>query len=701
MSFIEKVNTKLQAYKLVHDPTELLSLLYSKYGDIEEDFNYLYINQLLYNRSSHYNTIFKEYQYIDYIDEFLKRYYKLEESNNRIPKLNDYYKNYHRFFCRPIFCSWKISKIMHRYGDNRAEIFYKNNYATTNEDDEEKDNSSQPSLSTLDNLTNNKTIFDKKIKYFIDNEIKGTLTLDSSRTLKSNINLLTKRSKDDSFVKYISPFVNYQKAFIKDNKSKQQNKTTSNLNMKYKNYKINKTKKTIKKISSKIKNSLYNCDTLKNNQKKIFLSPKLKPYLSNYISNLEEFKKNKPKMIGKEKIKNKTCHNNSNNINSNFRLFSKLSITLNNNNLNNHPNFNNILRNSNIIEPNIKKNRSNSNSNSKSKNKNNNGNNTNNPSSDNTIQKLKHKTFENKNVNSMNNLAKFHSNSNFSFFMNQQNTLKNKKKSNYGSNFNLVKSPISSIHSNNIQNIKKIYQFSKNKTYFQNPKNSIINNYPSFSIPKNSIISKNTKENYNKENKKFHKRKNNASYNNTINLNNVLFSSQRSTSNTSNTNILSPKNTINSHKIINNIYKASRNKKQIVTHTQTNIKSFRKESLIQKTKSIDDQKIKLKNILFGINKNSHKMNQKLASQIEELIKKSKIPIINHHNSTTNNMNFYNGNEKGSKKTIIENSNSSIHNTHSGNNISSRIKSLKQININSRIYSEDRKERIIKMIFSKK
>ena len=662
MSLIEKVNTKLQAYKLIHDPTELLSLLYSKYGDIQEDFDYLYINQILYNRPSHYNSIFKEFQYIDYIDEFLKRYYKFEESNNRIPKLNDYYKNYHRFFCRPIFCSWKISKIMHRYG-------------------------------------NNKTIFDNKIKNFIDNEIKGTLTLDSSRTLKSNINLLTKRSKDDSFVKYISPFINYQKAFVKDNKGKQQNKTTSNLNMKNKNYKINKTKKTIKKISNKIKTSLYNCDSLKNNQKKIFLSPKLKPYLSNYISNLEEFKKNKPKMMGKEKIKNNTYHNNSNNINSNFKLFSKLSITLNNNNLNNHPNFNNILKNSNIIEPNIKKNRSNSNSNSKSKSKINNGNNYN-LNSDNTIQKLKNKTFENKNV-SISNLAKFHSNSNFSSFINQQNTLRNKKKSNYGSNFNLVKSPISSIHSNNIQNIKKIYQFSKNKTYYQNPKNSIINNYPSFSVPKYSINGKNTKESNYKDKKKFHKSKNNASYNNTINLNNVLFSSQRSTSNTSKTNILSPKNTINSHKIINNIYKSSRNKKQIVTHTQTNIKSFRKESLVQKTKSIDEQKIKLKNILFGINKKNHKMNHKLASQIEELIKKSKIPIINHHNSTTNNNYFNNGNEKGSKKTIIENSNSSIHNTNSGSNISSRINSLKQININSRIYSEDRKERIIKMIFSKK
>ena len=32
---IENVNTKLEAYNLVHDPTRLLSLLFSKYGDIE------------------------------------------------------------------------------------------------------------------------------------------------------------------------------------------------------------------------------------------------------------------------------------------------------------------------------------------------------------------------------------------------------------------------------------------------------------------------------------------------------------------------------------------------------------------------------------------------------------------------------------------------------------------------------------------
>ncbi len=34
----------------------------------------------------------------DYVDEFLKRYYYIEESKER-----NYYKNYLKFFCNPVF----------------------------------------------------------------------------------------------------------------------------------------------------------------------------------------------------------------------------------------------------------------------------------------------------------------------------------------------------------------------------------------------------------------------------------------------------------------------------------------------------------------------------------------------------------------------------------------------------------------------
>ena len=204
------IDTKKKAYNLIHDPTTLLSLLYSKYGDIEEDYNYLYLNQILYNRNSHLNTIFKEYQYSFNLDDLLKRYYNIDESTKRIPKLIDYYKNYLKFFCRPNFSNWRISEKIRNYDDKKAEIFYKKNYGNS-EEEEEKENSNNSSLSSLDNITNNKTIFDKKVKSIIENNenlSKATLTLQSSKNIKEN--LITNKSKDDSFIKFISPIINYK-----------------------------------------------------------------------------------------------------------------------------------------------------------------------------------------------------------------------------------------------------------------------------------------------------------------------------------------------------------------------------------------------------------------------------------------------------------------------------------------------------------
>ena len=51
-SSLSQINTKYEAYRLIYDPTRLLSLLYSKYGDIEEDYYLLNTNQLIYNLNS-------------------------------------------------------------------------------------------------------------------------------------------------------------------------------------------------------------------------------------------------------------------------------------------------------------------------------------------------------------------------------------------------------------------------------------------------------------------------------------------------------------------------------------------------------------------------------------------------------------------------------------------------------------------------
>ncbi len=633
MSSLQLINTKLEAYKLIHDPIHLLILLYSKYGDIEEDKQFLYINQLIFDKPTHYNLIFKEIKYLNFLKEFVKRFYYMKESLNRIPKLSDYYKNYHNFFCRPIFRNFKICEIMNDYGDKKAEIYYKNNY-----ENEEKENESlnDNSSSSIDNITNNKTIFDKKIRYIIENNNssnKYTLTLDTSRTLKSNLNLLSKRSNNDSFIKLISPFINYNKTYLKKDE-----KTFDSDIHKF----LNKNKLTLKNRLEKnnnFKSSLYNlvknnlnCETIKHSKKKVLKSPKLNAYLSNYKSSLDEFNKNKIKYIEKINNINETIKNKTYNNNLNSKIVSKLSSTLNNN-------FS-IGKNNSILNNKNK-------SNSKQKiNKN----------SGSSIQRVKNKTFDIKPINS-NNIIKFNSNSS---------TLKTNRKKNYHSNFNLVKSPINSINRfSNLSRTKFTKNYNNNSSInSQNSKNSIIRNNSS-SISKN-INNKNTIKNHRK--------------NNTLDSNHLLFSIQKSINLN---NILSPKNLILSNRTNLNS-NVSRNKKNIITHTQTNIKTYRKD-ISHKTKSIDEEKLKLKNIFFG-NKNNYQMSQRLVNQIEELIKKSKTPFLKYNNM--NNLNnlkkkIYNNNS---------NSNSSVYNNHNGTNVSIKVNSSKTINVNyMKINSVEKKE----------
>ena len=184
------------------------------------------INQLVYDTSTRLNIYFKEFQFFQNYEEYLKRWYKLEESSNRVPKLSEYYKNYHKFFCRPNFNDFIISDIMHNYTDDKAELFYKKNFELTiSEEVSEKNNSS--GLSSIDNITNNKTIFTNKNKFIIEKNEKSinySLTLTLNNTTINSIqnnkkNLITARSKKNSFEEIVHSLVYYkQKKQTKKNK---------------------------------------------------------------------------------------------------------------------------------------------------------------------------------------------------------------------------------------------------------------------------------------------------------------------------------------------------------------------------------------------------------------------------------------------------------------------------------------------------
>ena len=350
-----KVDTKMKAYRLVHDPVVLLNLIYSKYGDIEEDLDLLYINQLIYDKSSRYNIHFKEFQYSNMEEEFLKRFYQQHESKPRIPKLSDYYKNYHKFFCRPNFKDFVISDLMENYGDDKAELFYKNNYDNSNTNNEPSVKHNSDSLSSLDNITDNKIIFTKKAKKIIDHNLDnnyGTLTL-TSNSMRSNLNdkknfksgLISSRSVNDSFEKIVHDLIYYKK---NKNKTKYEKSRKNELNKAVKKNiqlgkKFNKqvgssyaSKKINKNIiySLNINNNICNGNNDNNsrnlrNKNSLFSLLKSKNLINyikteNNISSTNNNRKRKNVSLNLNKSQNKNNNLNSNsNSNSNTLYSSK------------------------------------------------------------------------------------------------------------------------------------------------------------------------------------------------------------------------------------------------------------------------------------------------------------------------------------------------------------------------------------------
>jgi hypothetical protein len=189
----QSLSTKLQAYRLIHDPAQLFCLLYLKYGLSSEDFFISYINQIMYNDSCHYTLLYKELIYSISYEEFLKKMYTLEKSKNLISKINKHNQNYFKFFSKPIFNDFYFNKFIGDYYDNKAEIFYINDYSgkknTKILKENELKNAINYNISSFDNDTRIDTIFNKRMKIMIDNNLESkdvTISLSSTKKVKEN-----------------------------------------------------------------------------------------------------------------------------------------------------------------------------------------------------------------------------------------------------------------------------------------------------------------------------------------------------------------------------------------------------------------------------------------------------------------------------------------------------------------------------------
>ena len=198
---------------------------HKRYG-VKSKLKYQYIGlimeNLIFNKNTHLVSTFKDYMIWDYIEEFLKRYYKNYESNERVPKFASFYKNYLKFFCIPTFKDIFCNEMIHNYSEKKAELFYNENYRNKKEknsfqedygllEESESDDDDSSSRTSNTNINIEKTIFNETVKKKIErySPINTSMALPESDTkLKpDDSGLLITSSNETSLVNIMNGMI--------------------------------------------------------------------------------------------------------------------------------------------------------------------------------------------------------------------------------------------------------------------------------------------------------------------------------------------------------------------------------------------------------------------------------------------------------------------------------------------------------------
>ena len=144
-------------------------------------YNYLMLENIIRNKRSHLVEIFKDYLLLDYCEEFLKKYYFLNEIPEMIYNLYLYYKKYLFYFCKPTFRNLIYNYIIFKGEEKKANIYYDNFYSKKKKDKNNNNsnynnaelNITKSKSNSLENNNfdnkNNNIIFDDIIRRKIEN----------------------------------------------------------------------------------------------------------------------------------------------------------------------------------------------------------------------------------------------------------------------------------------------------------------------------------------------------------------------------------------------------------------------------------------------------------------------------------------------------------------------------------------------------
>ena len=148
-----------------------------KFNVLPHEYNLIQLDNFITAKYCHSLASFKEQLIYNDNEEFLNKYSKIYDSIKKIPLFAEFYKSYLHFFCFPTFVELRINDLFEEIVENKAKIFYNENYKKKNEEDKYNKNSNK-SINSINNI-----IFTKKIRQNISR--KNTL-IDLSKTTINN-----------------------------------------------------------------------------------------------------------------------------------------------------------------------------------------------------------------------------------------------------------------------------------------------------------------------------------------------------------------------------------------------------------------------------------------------------------------------------------------------------------------------------------
>ena len=260
--------------------------------------NMMLVDDLIESKETHYIAVFKDYLISDYQEEFLRRYFNINEIIEVLPKFYHYYKNYLNFFCKGTFSDFDINEMMQEYGECQAEFYFNRNYGhkdrkakkdkkgklDENKGKESNNNENENNVENKSKIELIKLIFTKSIEFSIE-KVKNN----ESSNKKELSNIRPNNSKENTIMLPDNSVVSSKDVLTQENSLRymisllNKKKQRINLNKRIKNAKkevLSKNNKNIEPNNKKYNIIITNIINKSNTNKKDLFS------LSKTTSNL-------------------------------------------------------------------------------------------------------------------------------------------------------------------------------------------------------------------------------------------------------------------------------------------------------------------------------------------------------------------------------------------------------------------------------